>query len=85
MADAVSELLDQELPASKREQIIGIARGHSQVQGVHDLRARSAGRVDFIELHLELDDHMPMILYDDNLFGRNPFEEKWHRLENMFL
>ena len=62
MADAVSELLDQELPASKREQIIGIARGHSQVRGVHDLRTRSAGRVDFIELHLELDDHMPLIV-----------------------
>jgi len=62
MADAVSELLDQELPASKREQIIGIATGHSQVRGVHDLRTRSAGRVDFIELHLELDDHMPLIV-----------------------
>ena len=62
MADAVSELLDQELPASQREQIIGIARGHSQVRGVHDLRTRSAGRVDFIELHLELDDHMPLIV-----------------------
>ena len=23
------------------------------------------------------DDHMPMILYDNNLFGRNPFEDKW--------
>ena len=62
MADAVSELLDQELPASQREQIIGIARGHSQVRGVDDLRTRSAGRVDFIELHLELDDHMPLIV-----------------------
>ena len=38
MADAVSELLDQELPASQREQIIGFAKGHSQVRGVHDLR-----------------------------------------------
>ena len=54
MADAVSELLGQELPASQREQIIGIARGHSQVRGVE--------RVDFIELHLELDDHMPLIV-----------------------
>ena len=62
MADAVSELLGQELPASQREQIIGIARGHSQVRSVHDLRTRSASRVDFIELHLELDDHMPLIV-----------------------
>ena len=62
MADAVSELLDQELPASQREQIIGIAKGHSQVRGVHDLRTRSAGRLEFIELHLELDDHMPLIV-----------------------
>jgi ferrous-iron efflux pump FieF len=62
MADAVSELPDQELPASQREQIIGIARGHSQVRGVDDLRTRSAGRMDFIELPLELDDHIPLIV-----------------------
>jgi ferrous-iron efflux pump FieF len=35
------------------------------VLGVHDLRTRSAGRVDFVELHLELDDHMPLTVAHD--------------------
>lgn len=62
ITDATSELLDQELPETKREQIIGIASAHPRVLGVHDLRTRSAGRVDFVELHLELDDHMPLMV-----------------------
>lgn len=60
IADAISELLDQELPETQREEIIRVASAHPKVLGVHDLRTRSAGRVDFIELHLELDDHMPL-------------------------
>jgi ferrous-iron efflux pump FieF len=60
--DAVSELLDQELPDTRRQEIIEIASAHPRVRGVHDLRTRSAGRVDFIELHLELDDHMPLMV-----------------------
>ena len=63
--DATSELLDQELPQPKRDQIIEIASSHPRVLGVHDLRTRSAGRVDFVELHLELDDHMPLTVAHD--------------------
>jgi ferrous-iron efflux pump FieF len=59
--DAVNELLDRELPEPRRQQILGIARAHPQVQGVHDLRTRAAGRVEFIEMHLELDEQMPLI------------------------
>ena len=62
IGDAISELLDQELPEAKRKQIISIASAHPRVLGVHDLRTRSAGRVDFVELHLELDDHMPLMV-----------------------
>ena len=62
IGDAVSELLDQELPEAKRKQIISIASAHPRVLGVHDLRTRSAGRVDFVELHLELEDHMPLMV-----------------------
>ena len=62
ISDAVSELLDQELPEAKREQIISVVSAHPKVLGVHDLRTRSAGRVDFIELHLELDDHLPLMI-----------------------
>ena len=61
IVDAISELLDQELPETQREEIIRVARARPKVLGVHDLRTRSAGRVDFIELHLELDDNMPLM------------------------
>jgi ferrous-iron efflux pump FieF len=27
---------------------------------VHDMRTRRSGRVDFVELHIELDDHLPL-------------------------
>lgn len=62
VGDAVAELLDQELPEHRRQEIIALASAHPRVLGVHDLRTRSAGRVDFIELHLELDDHMPLMV-----------------------
>ncbi len=61
MADAFNELLDRELPEARREAVLAIARGHPEVRGVHDLRTRSAGRVEFMELHLELDDHLPLV------------------------
>ena len=62
VGDAVAELLDQELPEHRRQEIIALASAHPRVLGVHDLRTRSAGRVDFIELHLELDDHLPLMV-----------------------
>lgn len=55
MRDAFNELLDRELPDEQRTRILAIAKGHPEVRGVHDLRTRSSGRIDFIELHLELD------------------------------
>ncbi|HBO13154.1 MAG TPA: divalent metal cation transporter FieF [Halieaceae bacterium] len=61
MADAFNELLDRELPEARREAVLAIARSHPEVRGVHDLRTRSAGRVEFMELHLELDDHLPLV------------------------
>ncbi|KGE04647.1 cation diffusion facilitator family transporter [Pseudohaliea rubra] len=61
MGDAFSELLDRELPEARREAVLALAEGHPEVRGVHDLRTRSAGRVEFMELHLELDDHLPLI------------------------
>ncbi|MEQ8801000.1 cation diffusion facilitator family transporter [Haliea sp.] len=60
MRDAFNELLDRELPDAQRAQILTIAEGHPEVRGVHDLRTRSSGRIDFIELHLELDGAMSL-------------------------
>jgi ferrous-iron efflux pump FieF len=61
MGDAFNELLDRELPESRRQEILAIASAHDKVRGVHDLRTRTSGRVEFVELHLELDDHLPLV------------------------
>ena len=60
-ADAIHDLLDHELPEEKRKQIIDIAKGHPEVHGMHDLRTRLSGRTEFIQMHIELDDDLPLI------------------------
>lgn len=52
---AMDVLLDKELPAATRQDILDIANGHEAVLGVHDLRTRSSSVADFIQFHLELD------------------------------
>jgi ferrous-iron efflux pump FieF len=58
--DAIQQLLDRELPAQQQQQILTIAKQRAAVRGVHDLRTRQSGRVVFIQLHLELDDNLPL-------------------------
>lgn len=55
ISQALNELLDRELPESQRQAILASARAHPQVHDVHDMRTRSAGRIPFIQLHIELD------------------------------
>jgi len=58
---AVHDLLDHELPEAKRQKIIDIAKSHPEVHGMHDLRTRLSGRTEFIQMHIELDDDLPLI------------------------
>ena len=58
--DAVQQLLDRELPQAMQRQILDIAGAPAEVRGVHDLRTRQSGQVIFIQLHLELDDDLPL-------------------------
>jgi ferrous-iron efflux pump FieF len=53
--EALDVLLDRELPTKVRHEIVAIASRHPAVLGVHDIRTRSAGSTQFIQLHLELD------------------------------
>jgi ferrous-iron efflux pump FieF len=55
MVSAVDVLLDRELGTATRRQISAIAAAHPAVLGVHDIRTRSAGATQFVQLHLELD------------------------------
>ncbi len=48
-------LMDRELEDDERNAIEKIAMDHPDVLGVHDLRTRSSGTRQFIQLHLEMD------------------------------
>ena len=54
-------LMDRELPDAARLQITKIALSHPRVWGVHDLRTRSAGVQDFIQMHLDMDEKLSLL------------------------
>ncbi|WP_104400336.1 CDF family cation-efflux transporter FieF [Vibrio penaeicida] len=58
---AVQSLLDRQLPDEEIEDIHSITCSVKGVLGAHQIRTRMSGPVRFIQLHLELDDHMPLI------------------------
>jgi ferrous-iron efflux pump FieF len=51
---SIDVLMDRELPAADRRKIIDIVSRHPGVRNVHDLRTRSAGLTQFIQLHVVL-------------------------------
>lgn len=59
--EAIQQLMDHELPGSVQQKIMDIARQQTGVQGVHDLRTRKSGQAIFIQLHLELQDELPLV------------------------
>jgi ferrous-iron efflux pump FieF len=52
---ALTQLLDQELPMPERQRIRAIVLDCDGVRDVHDLRTRYAGDRTFVEFHLEVD------------------------------
>ena len=52
---ALRDLMDHELPDKDREAIRRIAMNHADVLGVHEMRTRSSGVEQFVQLHIELD------------------------------
>lgn len=57
---AVQELLDRELPSDVQEKILRAAESVAGVLDVHDLRTRRAGHIDIIQMHIALDDELPL-------------------------
>ena len=51
---SIDVLMDRELPDEDRQRILDIVRRHPGVRSVHDLRTRSSGLHQFIQLHLVL-------------------------------
>ena len=53
--------MDEELDGETQKTILQMALAHPRVLGVHDLRTRQSGQAKFIQLHLELDENLPLI------------------------
>lgn len=58
--DSLNLLMDREFPDEDRERINDICLAHADVRNVHDLRTRSSGPQQFIQLHLEMDGNLPL-------------------------
>lgn len=58
--DAVQVLMDRELPDEDRQKIRDIVMSQEGVLGMHDLRTRTSGIQEFIQLHLELDGELKL-------------------------
>ena len=59
--DAVQSLLDRALPDAERQEIFDIVTSWPGVSGAHDLRTRQSGPTRFIQIHLEMDDNLPLV------------------------
>ena len=58
--ESLDLLMDRELPKEERDNIKAIVRSHPDARGLHDLRTRRSGTTTFIQLHLELEDHLTL-------------------------
>lgn len=59
--EAVQSLLDRALPEQEKQAIIALVSHWPGVRGAHALRTRQSGPTRFIQLHLEMDDHLPLV------------------------
>ena len=59
--ESIQLLMDHELPPEVHARIKTIARAHPQVRGIHELRTRRSGQTYFVQMHLMLDDQLPLV------------------------
>lgn len=59
--EAVQSLLDRALPDEERQDIITIVTAWPGIRGAHDLRTRQSGPTRFIQIHLEMEDNLPLV------------------------
>ncbi|WP_213981519.1 cation diffusion facilitator family transporter [Sphingomonas sp. dw_22] len=55
---AIDQLMDKEWPEAKRQRFIEVAAGHPELIGLHDLRTRTSGTMDFVQFHIWMDPKM---------------------------
>lgn len=59
--EAVQILLDRALPDEERQTIIRIVTSLPGVAGAYNLRTRQSGPTRFIQIHLEMEDSLPLV------------------------
>lgn len=59
--NSIQLLMDHALPAEVDVRIREIAGANQRVRGVHEVRTRRSGQTYFVQLHLMLDDWLPLI------------------------
>jgi ferrous-iron efflux pump FieF len=55
---AIDQLMDKEWPLEKRERFLAVAASHPELKGIHDVRTRTSGAHDFVQLHVWVDPQM---------------------------
>lgn len=63
--DALAVLMDKAMSEEDENKVRSIILGEAGVQGVHDLKTRQAGAVQFIQFHLALDGQLPLVQAHD--------------------
>jgi ferrous-iron efflux pump FieF len=55
---AIDQLMDKEWPEAKRKRLLEVAACHPELRGLHDLRTRTSGNMDFVQFHIWVDGAM---------------------------
>ncbi|QJC36364.1 cation diffusion facilitator family transporter [Enterobacteriaceae endosymbiont of Donacia simplex] len=58
---AIQSLLDRSLPENEKKIIIDLITSWPKVKGAHQLKTRQSGPTRFIQLHLVLEDNLPLL------------------------
>jgi cation diffusion facilitator family transporter len=58
--EASNQLLDHELPADQRAEIVRLASDDGRLSGVHQLRTRASGPYVHMQMHVDLDPEMSL-------------------------
>lgn len=61
MIIALQDLLDKALPQADNQTIVELALSLKEIHGVHEIKTRRSGPITFVQLHIELDDSMPLV------------------------
>ena len=56
----LDQLMDHEWPAEKKERFLAILAENHDISGVHDMRTRTSGNRDFVQLHVWIDPNMKL-------------------------